>query len=118
MRKPETYLGAEFPDGSPEIYLVWSRSPNDQELPAPDENSRRHTVRLWSPGIRREKLGRAPDGAELMNRSTNQNPSQADAVTEARFVHFANHQSASRLASQPALLELVGGSHYPVIQGR
>jgi len=53
-KKPET----ESPDGSPElepipeIELVRSWSPNDRELPEPDE-PRRHTVRLVSPGTRR-----------------------------------------------------------------
>ena len=52
--KPET----ESPDGSPElepspeIELVRSGSPNDRKLPEPDE-PRRHTVRLMSPGTRR-----------------------------------------------------------------
>ena len=35
-----------------------------------------------------EKLGRLPDGAKLMNCSTNQNPSQADSVAGARFLYL------------------------------
>ena len=54
------------------------RSANERKLPEPDENPRRHTVQLVSPGTQRK--ARPPDGAELMNRSTNQNPSQADSV--------------------------------------
>ena len=73
--KPETYLGAQPPDGSPEpspeIYLVRHRSPNERELPGLDENLRRHTVRLMLPGTRRKAW--PPDGAELMNCTTNQN---------------------------------------------
>ena len=56
-KKLETYLGAESPNGSPEpnpeIEFVRPKSPNDRELPEPDDNPRRHTVRLVSPGPRR-----------------------------------------------------------------
>ena len=48
-----------------------------------------------------------------MNRSTSQNPPEADPVAVVRYVHSTNHQSASGLASQPALPELVGVSRYP-----
>jgi len=67
----------------------------------------------WCRWTTRENLGRPPDVAERMNRSTKQNPLQSDSVAGARFLHLANRQSASRLASQPALLVLVGVSCYP-----
>ncbi|KAK2138491.1 hypothetical protein NP493_7646g00001 [Ridgeia piscesae] len=57
--EPETYLRAEAEDqaGSlqpnPEVDPVRPRSPNDREILEPDENPRRHTVRLVSPGARR-----------------------------------------------------------------
>ena len=57
--KPEKNLCTKSPDGSPEpepnpeIELVRPGSPNDRELPKPDDNPRRHTVQLVSPGPRR-----------------------------------------------------------------
>ena len=57
--KPETYLRAESraPAGSPgpnqKVDPVRRRSPSDREIPEPDANPKRHTVRLVSPGARR-----------------------------------------------------------------
>ena len=103
--EPETCLGAEPPDCAPEpkpeIYLVRPRSPNDGKLPEPEENLRRHTVQLVSPGTRRK--AQPSDGEPAAGRFRSRN----------RFVHFANHQSAFGLASQPVLLELVRVSRYP-----
>ena len=50
------------------------------------------------------------DGAEPMNRSSNQKRSQTNSVAGS---YIASHRSASGLASRPASLELVGVSRCP-----
>ena len=57
--KPETFLRSEArdpavsPEPNPVVDPIWPRSPNDREIPEPDEIPRRLTVRLVSPGALR-----------------------------------------------------------------
>ena len=89
----------------------WPRSAQVPERPEITGAGRKSETSHSSAGVAGvQRKARPPDGAELMNRSTNQNQSQANSVAGS---YIASHRFASGLASRTALLEVVGVSRCP-----